>query len=135
MTKRLRLRQRSVSTVKLCLLLAFTACLYGAVLSFAANSVAQMVDQAASGDRSEQFGADLSSLGELDSSKCGDRHSLTLLKQTADPGDCLQAEAQALDTRIEQQFESHPDVELFAALPGTGPQLAPPVYCGFWRGT
>ena len=28
------------------------------------------------------------------------------------------------DARIEELFESHPDAELFAALPGAGPQLA-----------
>jgi transposase len=35
------------------------------------------------------------------------------------------------DTRIEQQFESHPDAELFAALPGAGPQLAPRLLVAF----
>lgn len=29
------------------------------------------------------------------------------------------------DAKIEELFESHPDAELFAALPGAGPQLAP----------
>jgi transposase len=33
------------------------------------------------------------------------------------------------DAKIEELFESHPDAELFAALPGTGPQLAPTVGC------
>jgi transposase len=35
------------------------------------------------------------------------------------------------DKRIEELFESHPDAELFAALPGAGPQLAPRLLVAF----
>jgi transposase len=35
------------------------------------------------------------------------------------------------DTKIEKLFESHPDAELFAALPGAGPHLAPRLLVAF----
>jgi len=35
------------------------------------------------------------------------------------------------DAKIEELFESHPDAELFAALPGAGPQLAPRLLVAF----
>lgn len=35
------------------------------------------------------------------------------------------------DASIEERFESHPDAELFAALPGAGPQLAPRLLVAF----
>jgi transposase len=35
------------------------------------------------------------------------------------------------DVRIEELFESHPDAELFATLPGAGPQLAPRLLVAF----
>jgi transposase len=35
------------------------------------------------------------------------------------------------DAKIEKLFESHPDAELFAALPGAGPQLAPRLLVAF----
>lgn len=43
----------------------------------------------------------------------------------------LLASITTFDTNIEKQFESHPDAQLFAALPGAGPHLAPRLLVAF----
>jgi transposase len=43
----------------------------------------------------------------------------------------LLASITTFDTQIEKQFESHPDAQLFAALPGAGPHLAPRLLVAF----